>query len=262
MALTLCSALPVAAHEFWISPQAYRIAAGETISADIRVGQGFEGPASIYLPRGFARFDTLSATGVAPVEGRMGDRPAARIDAAPEGLVVVIHETTDSVLTYKEFEQFAEFTRHKDFAWAIEEHAARGLPETGFRETYRRYAKALVAVGDGAGGDRRVGLTFELVAQANPYTDDLSGGLAVQLWQGDAPLPDTQIELFARAPDTSVQITRHRTDADGLVQLPMQPGTEYLVDAVVLSPRDPATETQGAAWHSDWAALTFKTPEG
>ena len=64
-------------------------------------------------------------------------------------------------------------------------HAARGLPELAFREAYTRYAKSLVAVGAGKGSDARVGLKIEVVAGANPYTDDLSGAMPVQVFYLD-----------------------------------------------------------------------------
>ncbi len=259
LALTL--APPVLGHEFWLSPQAYRIAPGEAILTDIRVGQEFEGPPSVYIPRAIARFDMVTARGTRALEGRLGDRPAGQIGDAEEGLLVLVHETTDAIVNYTDFDKFADFARHKDFAWAIEDHRARGLNTDSFRETYRRYAKTLIAVGDGAGQDRRTGLDFELVALANPYTDDLSGGMPVQLWHLGAPLPDTQIELFAKDSAGAVTITLHRTDADGVVRLPMRAATEYLVDSVLLEPRDPETDTQGAVWHSKWAALTFQTPQ-
>ncbi len=247
------------AHEFWISPQAYRIAPGEAIIADLRVGQNFGGPAYAFMPPQFDRFDQMTADGISAVPGRLGDRPAINSPDLPEGLVVLIHETTDAELTYRDFEKFIAFTEHKDFTWAVEEHAARGLPEFNFRETYRRHAKSLIAVGDGEGADMRTGLDFELVALANPYTDDLSAGMPVQLWKGDAPLAGTQIELFAKDAAGEVTITKHRTDAEGRSLLPMQPNTEYLVDAVILEPRTAADTTKDEVWHSDWAALTFKT---
>jgi len=257
--LALLSATPLAAHEFWISPQAYRIAPGEAILADVRVGQDFSGITYAFMPPNFDRFDQLTSAGQMPVPGRIGDKPAVTSPDAPEGLAILIHESTDSELTYRDFTKFIAFAEHKDFTWAIEEHAARGLPEFNFRETYRRHAKALIAVGDGAGADTRTGMDFELVALANPYTDDLSSGMTVQLWKGDAPLADTQIELFAKDTAGEVTITKHRTDAGGTALLPMLPDTEYLVDAVILEPRTAIDTTKDEVWHSDWAALTFKT---
>ena len=99
------------------------------------------------------------------------------------------------------------------------------------------------------------------MALENPYTGDLSDGLDVQLLHEGTPVPEAQIELFAKSADHGVETTYHRTGADGVVTLPVVAGTAYLVDSVRLEPREPSEATQGAVWHSLWASLVFRTPD-
>lgn len=258
--LVLAACPPVAAHEFWIEPESYAIADTDSLNADLRNGQFFAGPTIPYLTSILARFEVISGNAVLPVEGRLGDRPALRGMALPAGLAIVVLETTDSRLNYDSWEKFAAFVEHKDLKGTLEAHRARGLPEQNFDENYRRFSKALVAVGDGRGADRRVGLLTEIVAGANPYTDDVSGGLPLQVFYGDAPRVDAQIELFARAPDGTVEIETYRTDREGRAVVPVKPGHTYLADAVAIRPLDGA-QGNGAVWHTDWAALTFAVPD-
>ena len=259
-ALAWAGAAPLAAHEFWISPETYTVDPGDQLRAHIRVGQMFRGAPYAYIPDQFERFDLVQGDTVTPVEGRIGDRPALAMAAPGEGLVVVVHQTGDSLLTYTEAEKFVNFVTEKDFAWALEEHAARGLPETGFREKYSRYGKSLIAVGNGAGSDREVGLETEIVALANPYTDDVSGGFPVLvLYQGE-PRADTQVDVFTNAPDGLVTKTAVRTDGEGRAMVPVAPGHEYLVDAVVMRAIEPAVE-KDPVWESLWASLTFRVPD-
>ena len=103
-----------------------------------------------------------------PVEGRLGDIPALAMEGLPEGLAVVVHETTGRDLTWSEWERFLGFAEHKDLGDVTAMQAERGLDQEGVREEYFRYAKALIAVGAGAGTDARVGLRTEFVALANP----------------------------------------------------------------------------------------------
>jgi uncharacterized GH25 family protein len=260
MSLAL-AAMPFAvqAHEFWIEPEAYQVAPGADMIASLRVGQNFGGSAQAYLPPSFERFDLNCAGNLKPVEGRAGDRPAMTVIAPSDGLCVVIHQTRDYTLTYREWEKFVSFVEHKDFTTALADHAARGLPEVGFVEQYSRYAKSLIAVGDGAGQDSVVGLETEIVAGANPYTDDVSGGLPVQVFYQGTPRVDVQVELFEKAPDGAVEITLHRTDGEGHVTLPVKAAHSYLVDAVVLRPMTPKAE-RDPVWESLWASLTFAVP--
>jgi hypothetical protein len=260
-ALLLAFAPAARAHEFWLSPEAWTVAPGDSLVVRLRVGETFKGPSYIYNPARFARFEVIAGGQARPVEGRVGDDPALAAPAPAEGLAIVVHETTDSQLIWTEWEKFRGFVAHKDFPGVLEAHAARGLPQTGFRETYRRYAKALVAVGDGAGADRAVGLETEIVALANPYADDLSAGLPLRVLRAGAPRADAQLELFDRAPDGSVSVTLHRTDADGRVTVPVTPGHEYLADAVMLDAIGTDDPAAGPVWQSLWASLTFAVPK-
>ncbi len=263
--ISICLALlapPAAAHEFWIEPLEWQIGADHMAQARLVNGSDFEGVEFAYLPQRFARFDIYTGGQAAPVEGRLGNRPALQVGPLPEGLAVAAYVSTPHTVTYDDRAVFDSFVGHKDLESVASAHDARGLPEDGFTERYTRYSKALIAVGNAAGSDLRTGLETELVALDNPYADDLSDGLRVQLFYGDALRTDVQVELFERAPDGTVALTLHRTDEDGIATLPVRPGHEYLANAVLM--REPSAEdaeASGAVWETLWAALTFAVPD-
>ncbi len=245
-------------HEFWIDPHEFQIAPGENIVADLRVGQGFTGVAFSYLPPKFRLFDIVRGDQREAVSMRMGDRPAMDVPALGNGLNVVLHVTTDQRITWSDPEKFRSFVRHKGAAWVLDEHARRGLPDSGFSEFYSRYAKSLIAVGDGAGEDARFGLLTEIVLLENPYTDNMSDGIDLQVFYDGAPRRDAQIEVFARSGET-VEKTTVPADGNGRATVPVRPGVVYLLDAVVLRAIEPAFET-GPVWESLWASTTFRVP--
>ena len=255
------STAPANSHEFWLSPEDYTLSDADVMQVRLRVGSGMKGAVLSYLPNDVARFDVVQGDSTRPVEGRMGDNPALVMDRLVDGLAVAVIETEDSLLTYHDFAVFQRFVAHKDFRTALADHKARGLPDTEFQETYRRYAKSLIAVGSGAGADRVMGLKIEIVAEANPYTDDLTAGMPLRVLLDGAPRADVQVELFQTAPDGTVTSAMHRTDAAGRVVVPVLPGMEYMADNVdlVRLPNDDAAT--GPVWHSDWASLTFHTPD-
>ncbi|MEL6914746.1 MAG: DUF4198 domain-containing protein [Pseudomonadota bacterium] len=251
---TLTLAPGATAHEFWLSPLSYEVAQGRPLKADIRVGESFKGNASPYFTRNVARFDVLFGERRIDPEATLGDRPVLDRRVPGEGLAIVVYETRDSRLTYQEWQKFVNFVDHKAFDGALERHAARGLPREGFVETYRRYAKSLIAVGDGAGTDRRVGLDTEIVALANPYTDGVTA-MPVEVLLYGQPRANAQVETYIRAPSGQISVDIRRTDANGRATIPVRPGHEYMVDAVVLEEREGPV-----AWHSMWANLTFAVP--
>lgn len=249
-------------HEFWIDPEAHQVEPGATVVAAIRVGQDYEGSSYSYVPRNFRRFDYAFGDKVLPVEGTMGDRPAATIPVSGEGLMVLIHATTDTTLGWSDWEKFVKFVEHKDAAWVLEAHAARGLTEEDRREVYSRYAKSLVAVGDGTGTDFETGLLTEIVALENPYTGDMSDGIDVKVLYQGAPRAETQIEVFEKAADQSVSIFTVQTDAKGTATVPVKPGYRYMLDSVVLrEPEADVAAEKNVQWESLWANLTFQVPD-
>lgn len=244
-----------AAHEFWIAPHAYQVAPGEAIVADLRNGERFSGRALSLIPSRAERFEIVRGDTALSVGGRIGDRPALDMAAPEEGLWIVVHETGDTTITYDEMDRFRRFAEHKGFPGVVAEHEARGLG-LPLRERYRRYAKSLVAVGDGEGSDRALGLRAELIALANPYTAG-SGDLPVELRDDGAPVAGHQVEVFVRRGE-DVTVRALTTDAEGRAVVALKPGTTVMLDAVLIEPLD--ARGDGPAWMTHWANLTFAVP--
>lgn len=257
------SASAALAHELWLDTYSYQIAPSDNIVSDIKVGQDFSGGVQSYLPNNFARFDTALGEKLAPIEGRLGDRPAANIPPLGDGLNVLLYQSMPLDVFYSEWDKFVSFAEHKDFTWALERHVARGLPkDERFREVYTRYAKSLVAVGGGKGEDHAYGLETEFVALENPYIDDMSDGFDVRVLYKNEARENAQIEVFERSPieGADVAVFTIKTDQNGAATIPVKPGHTYQIDAVVLREPDPVI-FEDAAWETLWANMTFAIPE-
>ena len=231
------------------------------MQANLKVGQDFAGASYSFNPRNFTRFEVISGSESAKVAGRLGDIPALSMAPLAEGLTIVVHETDDSQLTYTKWEKFTKFVDHKAFPNTLDDHVARGIAkDEKFVESYRRFAKSLIAVGHGRGSDQNTGLRTEIVALDNPY--HLGGTeIAVQVFLEGQPKAGTQIELFEKAPDGTVEITLHQTGDDGTAMLPVKKGYSYLVDNVSMLALDNDDASKGPVWESLWASLTFQIPE-
>lgn len=253
-------ASPLSAHEFWIEPEGFELPEGEPVKAALLVGSELKGAVYSYNPMNFTRFEIFTDAGAETVEGRAGDRPALNMVPQGSGLATIVHVTRDYKLTYSDWEKFTGFCEHKDFEWAIARHLERGLGQERVRERYSRHAKSLVALGDGAGQDREVGLVTEIVALANPYVDDVSDGFPVRVMYDGKPRADVQVELFERSPEGEIDIRYYRTDGDGRAEVEVRPGHFYLVDSVVMRELE-VVEEKDPAWESLWASLTFEVPE-
>ena len=253
----LClSATIGSAHEYWIEPLKPSYAPGERIEANLKVGENLKGNTLIYAPDRFTHFFQLHGGEARPVEGILGDRPALAVEDTKEGLSVFGIVSSFSTLTYAEFAKFETFAKAHGEDHAIAAHAERGLPDAPFKEAYLRFAKSLVKVGSGEGADREVGMAFELTALDNPY----GGGDQVRflLTRSGVPVPDHQVDMFLVAEEGSDAVkTLHRTDANGVVAIPLASG-RTLVNAVSLEePPQSVVEEFDAAWYSLWASSTY-----
>ncbi len=259
---TLLSTPVAIAHEFWIEPVKFQVEKGDAILADLRNGQFFAGNSQPFFENRNTRLNVTMGAQTTPILGRMGDRPAIQLEASDQdGLMILTHEAAPAILTYREWAKFVKFVEHKDFENALTQHAKRNLPQEGFKETYTRHSKSLIAVGNGTGNDRELGLATEFILHENPYSTDFDGTLDISLLYNGAPRRNAQIEVYARDQNDEVVVALARTDNQGRAMISVQAGMDYLLDAVVLRAVDhePNEET-GPVWESLWATVTFAVP--
>jgi Domain of unknown function (DUF4198) len=260
LAMATGGALSVQAHEFWFLPEDFTVDPGAQVRANLRIGSHMVGPDLPFLRANLPRYEVHLGDVVTPITARTGDIPAVNQAVEGTGLAVLVGETTDLLLTYEDFEKFRAFTQHKAMPWLVDQHLARGLPATGFSETFRRYAKSLVAIGDGVGSDRVMGLRIEIVALTNPYVDDMSQGMRLRVLMDGAPRVAAQLLLLATAADGTVTETPYVTDANGEATVTAVSGTTYLADSVDIFALPNDDVAAGPVWHSDWASLTYAVP--
>jgi hypothetical protein len=108
-------------------------------------------------------------------------------------------------------------------------------------------------------------MATEFVALENPYVDDMTDGIDVQLFYQGKPRINAQIEVFQMDPEGHVEISLMRSDSEGKATIPVRKGHRYLIDSVVIRTPSQATldrisTPNNVKWETLWAALTFKVP--
>ena len=249
-------------HEFWIEPSQYQ-SKDSLITAHLRVGQEFQGMALMYNPKDFKSFKILSGTKnkKEKVKGILGDVPAIETNTDLENLLIIFHETTDKLVNYKKFEKFEDFVKEKGYQNLINLHKDKGFPESNFVESYRRYAKSLIAIKGNDGNDKKTGLLFEFVLDQNPYKALDSNQITATLYYKKRPLKNNLVTIFSKYKNSKLAISSIRTDDKGKFNFKIEPGKEYLLDSVVIHPVKGNLEKKEPIWHSVWASTTFLVPE-
>ncbi|QHQ36408.1 DUF4198 domain-containing protein [Algicella marina] len=255
LALTLSLlAVPVFAHEFWLEPERYQVPAGASVKVRAINGEDFKGTEYPYNARTYTQSGVVVGGQTLRMHGETGQRPAVQLPAAQEGLNVVFHASPVMKVVYDDFARFEKFLKGKKLEFVLEEHRAKGFPTDRVGESYYRFAKAMVAVGDGAGADKHVGMPFELVAETNPYTE--SGPVRFRLlWQG-RPDANAPVFVFIRQ-NGAVKKLWLETDGEGRVEVPREAG-EYMVNAVRIIEATPALKEQlNTVWTTLWASHVY-----
>lgn len=253
--------IPASGHEFWIAPDRWQAKAGETVRADLRVGQDMSGEIYPWLRRNVLSATLWSQSGEVEVKGREGDLPALSVVPAEVGLHRLAYQSTPSFVIFDTMEKFAHYLDYEGLGGIADRHRARGLPEEDFGEEYSRHARALVQIGppDAADVDTPTGMPFELVARVNPFVAGLAE-LPVQLTYLGTAAENVQVAVFflpdgGTAPQDVTRQT-YRTDAQGRVTVPLSGAGDYLLSAVRIE-EVPPSDTSVVVWRSDWASLTF-----
>ncbi|MDA8711099.1 DUF4198 domain-containing protein [Alphaproteobacteria bacterium] len=251
----------VTAHEFWIEPTLYSSPTNH-LEAHLRVGQNFEGMTLMFNENDFETFQILSGTKnkKIDVKGIIGDVPAVDMKPKFSDIVIIYHETKDKLVDYKKFQKFQDFVKEKGYAHLIEEHLQAGYPEEYFIESYRRYAKSLIALNGVKGKDKKTGLLFEFVLNENPY-DLNSDTISANLFYQKRPMADQLVTIFSRKNRGDLKIDHYETNEKGYIEFAIEEGREYLMDSVIIYPKKGNPEKKEPIWHSIWASTTFLVPE-
>jgi len=250
------------AHELWLDTKSFQPQIGDIVAIELRNGQNFKGINLSYFKNRIEHFFWEQNGKSSDVNSRSGDVPAMKAPALENGLMVVVYQSSSSTLSYKDWEKFDEFIQHKNLGLIEQAHESRGLPKTNFKESYKRFSKALIGIGHGQGQDRSFGLETEFIVLNNPYNVDTSNGIEVLLLYQQKPRIAAQIEVFQRSTSGEVMVSYLKTNAQGKATIDVLPGHDYLLDAVVLrAPEGGSNKKDDAVWESLWAATTFSVPQ-
>ena len=248
LALIALTVTTAGAHEFWIEPSRYHLTDGD-FSAQLRVGQSFAGAAMPYLTHEIARSEVHHQGQVTPLIGQYGDIPALNAQLRGDGLHLIIHQTQDNRVRYRDDATFEAFADEKGYPGLLTQHRAR-YPDGPIIERYYRYAKSLVTLNRVDGDDTRVGMPIEIVLDENPYQSRRISG---QLFGPTGVLANHRVTRFSKPGDG---LEHTQTDVDGRFEFAWPGGTQVLVDAVIIRPLADSGPNQ-PRWESLWASLTF-----
>lgn len=246
------------AHEYWLEPINFQLSDDQRLMANVKIGTDLAGDNHAYIPDHFKSFDLTMNGKTKPIENSFAARPPVNQSTSGNSLGILSAESGINVVNYKEAGIFLKFLENEGLSEVHAQHKARGLPDSGFDEAYRRYAKSLIKIGNGKGQDKALGLTLEWIIENNPYKTDDDYIVARLEWQGKA-LAETQASVFRKENDV-VSRQLFQTDQAGKIRIPRESGL-FLINAVKMTLPSPETlkapKAKKAVWESHWASMTY-----
>lgn len=260
----LCLSCGVAeAHDFWIQPAAFALPPGGSTTLSLQVGHGNIRQKSLMEADRILRFDSVSTAGSidrrkALILGKADADSALHFTDA--SIQVLALETNGS---YSELPgiRFTDYLKVEGLTPALELRSRMRTSDAPGREIYSRRCKALIQVGSYKKGDdavvsKAVGLSLEIVPEANPYAPEFSGTLPVKVLYNGAPLPGALVKLNNLEFDDR-PIAAKQTDAQGRAVFSLPRIGSWQLNVIWTRPiqSDPKAE-----FETTFSSLTFGFP--
>lgn len=266
--LLLATAVSLAAHDFWLVPNAFAIQPGEAVTVLGQTSSRFPTSESAVSTERVAearligaRMDTrIDDLAVAGKSLRLRARPA---DAGQYLVAAALHWRS----TRESAQSFRRYLELEGAPAALERIDREGLLKgrDSVTRRYAKYAKTLVQVG--AGGDRAfekiAGHPLEFVPERDPSSLRTGDTLTVRLILMGQPAPGARVHAGSvrwidghSSPDSAAGAHDHELTADaaGRIRIPIgAPGLwNVRTIQIVQTPRG-----MGADWDAHWATLVF-----
>lgn len=261
---------PAVAHDFWLVPNAFRVAAGTPIEV--------RGQTSSRFPTSEA---AVAGARVADARLLMGGDRFRITDLSVDGTSLLLRHTGTSsgqsvvavalhpVSLRISAEGFRRYLELEGAPEALARVNREGLlaGRDSVTRRYAKYAKAIIEVG--SGGSRAypvvAGHPLEFIPANDPSSMSVGDTLTLRLLYRGQPLVNAPLHAgFVPAPEGRVQLTSASpasdyhlaTDGNGWVRVPLSHAGLWNVRAIHVVQADAGS---GADWDTHWATFVFST---
>ncbi|MCC3160454.1 DUF4198 domain-containing protein [Hymenobacter sp. 15J16-1T3B] len=263
----LLAATAALAHEFWLQPTRFAVAAGSRVHLGRWVGADFQGTRWTGLSARLEQLTHFEPGTAAPADltaaARAADTLSTTVALRQPGVHLLALQTNDAFITLPatEFEAYLKEEGLSDASWLRQKRKQQEQPG---REAYRRCAKTLLLAGPAAAltADttyrRRAGHPLEIIPEQNPYALAPGASLTVRVLADGRPAAAQAVQVWLRplGGQPPKHFTLH-TNQNGRALFQLQYPAEVLLATVrmVALPKHPQAD-----WQSTWASLTFGAP--
>lgn len=263
-ALALILTPRLLAHDFWLVPNAFRVAPGEVLEVRGQTSSRFPTSESAVDPVRVAdarvlgaqeeeRIGELSTAGTSLLLRHRPTRSGQRV------IAVALHP----VSVRESAEGFRRYIVLEGAPEALERYERAGLLQgsDSITRRYAKYAKAFVEVEEHGprAYERVAGYPLEFVPLTDPSTLRPGGVLPVRVLYRGEPLAGARVHAGSVVGDEEPSSVDHESDDAGVIRVRIDRRGLWNVRAIHIVPADPDS---GADWDTHWASLVFEVGSG
>src|SRR5882757_1299514 len=247
--LVLAGTGVVQAHDFWVQPVNYQVAADVMLPITLQVGHGSYRQRSPLPPRRITRFAAIApdATNVdlrgSLHLGEPADDGSLQLQRA--GTYIVVLETDNRAQSHLPAIRFNDYLRVEGLTAVLEQRERTHQMDADGSESYSRHAKALVQVRLSHAESPRtesspqvtqpVGMALEIVPDVDPYATPRPATLPVHVLFEGKPLPGALVKLTNLDHDAE-PVETHLTGTDGRSSFAMPESGRWLLNVIWSKP--------------------------
>lgn len=268
----LASAAALQAHDFWLVPNAFRVAPDAEIIVRGQTSSRFPTSEAAVSPERVADARVVDASGSTPLPNLSVEGKSLRLRFRPTTAGQKLIAVTTRPRTVRESAQsFRRYLELEGVPELLARYEREGeLPRDSVTRRYAKYAKTLVEVGDGGPRvfEQAVGHPVEFVPLRDPAALRAGDTLAVRLLYRGQPLAGARIHAGGVAMEPGVSdeqaagLAREvsaTTDPQGVARVPVESAGLWNVRTLHIVPADAGP---GADWDAHWATLVFGVGPG
>jgi uncharacterized GH25 family protein len=257
----------VAAHDFWLQPNEYRVDPEALTPLTLQVGHGRFRQRSPIPAQRIIRFQAINPEGaVADLRGRLRlGRTAEDADfrLKKPGVYVLVLQTDGRAQSHLPSIRFNDYLKVEGLTPALEQRARLHLMDADGSERYSRCAKSIVQVGPfGVGSqgqlNKPLGLPLEIVPEASPYSVPPPATFPVRVIYAGRPLTGALVKLTNLEHDASPLEVR-LTDHEGRATFTMPGSGTWLLNVIWTKPLPASQETD---FETVFSSLSFGVSSG
>ena len=243
------------AHEFWLQPSRFLFTVGEKLLVSFLVGENFMGEPWDLRKHRIEKLELHQLT-------KSRDLADSVKEGAKDNLQITLREEGTHMLLMQSNNAFAEMEGEKFNAYLKEDgldevldHRQRtNTLSTSAKESYARYSKLLIQVGDKKDDTYKkvAGFPVEIIPEKNPYALKIGDVIRFKILFQGKPSFGTKVRVWNRF-DNRTTVQNIYTEKDGTMETRLSGKGPWMVSVVKMIP----SKQVGSDWQSYWGSLVF-----